>query len=84
MHLTRSILALVVLAVSTVQAAPGPTTTLTKRWCGYEYSCKCDLDPEAGCVPQFDDCAQQWYWPLECTGCGSCSALCVDFHCPPS
>ncbi|KAJ7840063.1 hypothetical protein B0H14DRAFT_3458320 [Mycena olivaceomarginata] len=35
MHLTRSILALVALAVSTVQAAPGPTTTLTKRWCGY-------------------------------------------------
>ncbi|KAJ7306276.1 hypothetical protein DFH08DRAFT_976012 [Mycena albidolilacea] len=83
MQFTRSILALVV--VGTVKAAPGFTTTdttLTKRWCGYQYTCKCDFNPATGCVPKFDECAQTWYWPPACTGCGSCKEICVDPFCP--
>ncbi|KAJ7926978.1 hypothetical protein B0H13DRAFT_1971689 [Mycena leptocephala] len=83
MQFSHSILALVIIASTTVHAAPGAGTSLTKRWCGYEPTCKCDFDPETGCVPQFDECAKQWFWPIECTGCGSCPELCVDFHCPP-
>ncbi|KAJ7891138.1 hypothetical protein B0H13DRAFT_2039334 [Mycena leptocephala] len=66
MHFTRSILTVAVVA-------------LTARWCGYEHSCKCDFDRKSGCVPHFDECGQQWYWPPQCTGCEPCLELCVDF-----
>ncbi|KAJ7452256.1 hypothetical protein FB451DRAFT_1565967 [Mycena latifolia] len=78
MHFTRAFVAIAVLAVSTVQAAPGLTTSLTKRWCGFEPSCPCRFDPRIGCVLQFDDCAQQYFWPPVCGGCGSCPEICVD------
>ncbi|KAJ7452253.1 hypothetical protein FB451DRAFT_696490 [Mycena latifolia] len=84
MHLTRVFVAIAVLAVSTVQAAPGLSTSLTKRWCGFQQDCPCQFDPKIGCVPQFDDCAQTWFWPPVCTGCGSCPEICVDPLCPPA
>ncbi|KAJ6526881.1 hypothetical protein DFH09DRAFT_1187402 [Mycena vulgaris] len=82
MHFTRSILALAVFAASTVQAAPGLSTSLTKRWCGFRRSCPCEVNLETGCVPQFDECAKEWFWPVECTGC-ECPELCVDARCDP-
>ncbi|KAJ7451342.1 hypothetical protein FB451DRAFT_1284258, partial [Mycena latifolia] len=85
MHFTRSLLTLALLTVTTVHAAPGPSTSLTKRWCGFEHSCPCDFDRKAGCVPHYDKCGKQWYWPASCSGCAPCLELCVDFLCtdPP-
>ncbi|KAJ6572426.1 hypothetical protein DFH09DRAFT_406855 [Mycena vulgaris] len=81
MHFARSIFALAaVFAISAVQAAPGagPSSSLTKRWCGYEHSCPCDFNRKEGCVPHWDACGKQWYWPPQCTGCAPCLELCVD------
>ncbi|KAJ6526880.1 hypothetical protein DFH09DRAFT_1371556 [Mycena vulgaris] len=80
MHFMRSIVALTILVVSAVQAAPGVSTSLTQRnWCGFDRTCDCDFDRKTGCVPQFDDCGQQWFWPSQCTGCEPCVHACVDF-----
>ncbi|KAJ6565824.1 hypothetical protein DFH09DRAFT_1157105 [Mycena vulgaris] len=81
MHFTRPLVVVAALAVTAVQAAPGVTSTLTKRWCGFEHSCPCDFNRKAGCVPRFDECGHQWYWPAECSGCAPCLELCVDFLC---
>ncbi|KAJ7697873.1 hypothetical protein B0H17DRAFT_1051450 [Mycena rosella] len=83
MHFIRAILSFATLAVTAVQAAPGVSTSLTKRWCGFEHSCPCDFNRKEGCVPQFDHCGKQWYWPPQCTGCAPCLELCVDFICDP-
>ncbi|KAJ7448777.1 hypothetical protein FB451DRAFT_1288553 [Mycena latifolia] len=83
MHFAHYFSALAVLAVVTVHAAPGPSTTLTKRWCGFQQSCPCEPDPEAGCVLRFDTCSQQWFWPPQCKGCAPCLELCDDVRCDP-
>ncbi|KAJ7351392.1 hypothetical protein DFH08DRAFT_806113 [Mycena albidolilacea] len=85
MHFARSFLALAVVAVTAVQAAPGLSTSLTKRcgsnimWCGYEHTCHCKFDLKTGCVPHWDECGHQWYWPPQCKRCAPCLELCVDF-----
>ncbi|KAJ7501082.1 hypothetical protein B0H11DRAFT_1993551, partial [Mycena galericulata] len=68
MYFTHSILEFAVLAIAAVKAAPTPSTTLTKRWCGFDLTCPCDLDPEVGCMPQYDECGKMWYWPGQCNG----------------
>ncbi|KAJ7254857.1 hypothetical protein C8J57DRAFT_1722014 [Mycena rebaudengoi] len=77
MHFTRPLAALLAVSLS-AHAAPSPRTSLTKRWCGFEISCHCHVDVKAGCIPQFDECGKQWFWPLACSQCGKCSELCVD------
>ncbi|KAJ7452255.1 hypothetical protein FB451DRAFT_1185843 [Mycena latifolia] len=44
----RAFVAIAVVAVSAVQAARGPRTSLNKRWCGFEPSCPCQFDPKIG------------------------------------
>ncbi|KAJ6535552.1 hypothetical protein B0H19DRAFT_1322546 [Mycena capillaripes] len=80
MHFTRSILAFAIVAVTAVQAAPGLSTSLTKRWCGYEHTCKCKFDLKTRCIPNYDKCGKQWYWPPQCKGCAPCLELCVDLN----
>ncbi|CAK5284732.1 unnamed protein product [Mycena citricolor] len=85
MQLTSALLSLAVLLTSTAQAAPsvGVTSSLTKRWCGFDATCGCTPDPAAGCELTFDKCGQQWYWPSHCKGCqADCPDHCVlFFHC---
>ncbi|KAJ7891142.1 hypothetical protein B0H13DRAFT_2340636 [Mycena leptocephala] len=78
MQFSFSILSLTALALTVVQAAPSPNTSLTKRWCGFEHNCPCHYNIEKGCAPTFDECAGQWYWPPSCTGCAPCLELCFD------
>ncbi|CAK5284974.1 unnamed protein product [Mycena citricolor] len=58
MQLTSALLSLAVLLTSTAQAAPsvGVTSSLTKRWCGFDATCGCTPDPAAGCELTFDKC----------------------------
>ncbi|KAJ7025746.1 hypothetical protein C8F04DRAFT_1127430 [Mycena alexandri] len=74
------VLSIVVLTLATVTAAPnpGPATSLTKRWCGFEIDCSCEYNPKIGCVPILDPCELQWYWPPSCKKCGDCSEVCLD------
>ncbi|KAJ7081218.1 hypothetical protein B0H15DRAFT_953228 [Mycena belliarum] len=85
MHFPRPLLALVLLAAPAARAAPspGPSSSLTKRWCGFDRSCPCMFDPKLGCALQYDACGKHWYWPAQCTGCAPCLELCVDFLCEP-
>ncbi|KAJ7916935.1 hypothetical protein B0H13DRAFT_347066 [Mycena leptocephala] len=79
MHFTRSLIAFAAFAATAVvQAAPGLNTSLKRNWCGYEATCDCHEDVATGCVLQLDDCSKEHFWPPQCTGCGSCSQLCVD------
>ncbi|KAJ7798528.1 hypothetical protein B0H14DRAFT_3492418 [Mycena olivaceomarginata] len=69
MPILPSILAALSVAVA-VQAAPGNIgTSLTKRYCGFQFTCPCTLNEASGCVPQFDVCEQVWYWPPACMEC---------------
>ncbi|KAJ7096976.1 hypothetical protein C8R43DRAFT_1049005 [Mycena crocata] len=84
MHFTPAILSLIALAVCSVQGAPslaGSSTSLTKRWCGFQASCPCQADPKIGCELTFDECAQVWFWPPVCQKCGTCPEICVDSFC---
>ncbi|KAJ6540374.1 hypothetical protein B0H19DRAFT_1175568, partial [Mycena capillaripes] len=79
MHFSSSILSIALVALTAVQAAPGPVSTLTKRdWCGFEPTCPCVSNEAKGCVLTFDKCSGQFYWPLSCTGCAPCGPLCFD------
>ncbi|KAJ7246991.1 hypothetical protein C8J57DRAFT_1241148 [Mycena rebaudengoi] len=78
MHFSRPLIAVLALAVS-IHGAPSPHTSLTKRnWCGFEITCLCTPDFVSGCVPQFDNCGNQWFWPAQCKNCGDCTQTCVD------
>ncbi|KAJ7062479.1 hypothetical protein C8F01DRAFT_1230180 [Mycena amicta] len=98
MRLTKSTLApslslLPLLAIILFQpqsAAGTPTSSsLTKRYCGFDISCPCIPDASAaglGCTPHFDTCFQVFYWPPACAaaGCGDCVQHCLDpIHCVP-
>jgi hypothetical protein len=52
--------------------------TMLPVGCGFEHNCPCHYNIEKGCVPTFDECAGQWYWPPSCTGCAPCLELCFD------
>ncbi|KAJ7164315.1 hypothetical protein C8R46DRAFT_1220823 [Mycena filopes] len=78
MYFTRPLAALVVVAVTAVKAAPGPSTSLTKRWCGFPESCPCKPDQKTQCELKYDECGKQHYWPAQCEGCAPCLELCVD------
>ncbi|KAJ7744833.1 hypothetical protein B0H14DRAFT_3514639 [Mycena olivaceomarginata] len=85
MHLTRSILALVALAVS-VQAAPGATTTLTKNGVDMNIAASVTSILRLDACRDFMIAHNSGTGPLTALGvapCGSCSTLCVHFHCPP-
>ncbi|KAJ7027198.1 hypothetical protein C8F04DRAFT_1123313 [Mycena alexandri] len=81
MHFTQSLIAFVVVVATAVQAAPGPSSSLTKRWCGFPQSCPCKPNYKTGCELQYDKCGKQFYWPPQCTGCAPCLELCVDPLC---
>ncbi|KAJ7158988.1 hypothetical protein C8R43DRAFT_948343 [Mycena crocata] len=78
MHFPSPSLSFLALAVGFVHAAPGPRSSLSKRWCGFEHSCPCEYNVGTGCVPAFDECAEQWFWPPNCTKCAPCLSLCFE------
>ncbi|CAK5284960.1 unnamed protein product [Mycena citricolor] len=81
MQFTATLVSLAVAfaSMSAVTAAPAVESSLTKRWCGFEAQCGCTPDAATGCQLTFDKCGQQWYWPPQCQGCGTCPELCVDW-----
>ncbi|CAK5284733.1 unnamed protein product [Mycena citricolor] len=81
MQFTATLVSLAVAfaSMSAVTAAPAVESSLTKRWCGFEAQCGCTPDAATGCQLTFDKCGQQWYWPPQCQGCGTCPELCVDY-----
>ncbi|KAJ7776363.1 hypothetical protein B0H16DRAFT_1506548, partial [Mycena metata] len=78
MYFTQSLIALVIATATAVQAAAHPSTSLTKRWCGFPESCPCKPHHRTGCELQYDECSQEYYWPAQCTGCAPCLELCLD------